>query len=72
LLAESFVTSGVSKAIIRDEELVDDTTAWGLATQSKATSVAVNLEKINKERVVTFVYIKLILIVSYYFVNYCL
>jgi len=49
LLAESFVTSGVSKAIIRDEELVDDTTAWGIATQSKATSVAVNLEKINKD-----------------------
>jgi len=54
-LAESFVTSGVSKAIIRDEELLDDTTAWGIATQSKATAVAVNLEKINKERVVTIV-----------------
>lgn len=54
-MAESFVTSGVSKAIIRDEELVDDTTAWGIATQSKATSVAVNLEKINKEKVVIFI-----------------
>ena len=55
MLAESFVTSGVSKAIHRDEELVDDSTAWAVATQNRTTSVASSLEKINKEKVILFV-----------------
>ncbi|CAG5107634.1 Oidioi.mRNA.OKI2018_I69.chr1.g3420.t1.cds [Oikopleura dioica] len=49
MLADSFVTNGVSKAIIRDEELIADTNAWGIATQTKANAVALNLEKLNKD-----------------------
>lgn len=49
LLSESVATNGISKAIIRDEEMIPDTNHWATATRTKANQVTTNLEKLNKD-----------------------